>query len=541
MVVAGLEQAAIAKSRAAMAPVKLNELQARPGAAAEDEPLRKYVPSTRRFPPFQPNVVALKPALRDMQQEAYSDSWMYKYPDDDPEGAAWHRTRKYPNFQEFIPWTTLMDEAEHAYHWVSNQPGAWTKGGPTKNGACLVSALFVPRPDGGCIFFSTIGRGKRANEIMVLKNPREWAPTWLAANDGRPNAIHCEDGSCYDFEKYNSGLPASYDIASHMSGLSIGAGKPSAGAPKQTGLSKGQPSTNNVFTAFQDIGQGEVDSHGNPVYYVSVNIYGMTIDQRQYFCFNSEGNPFNKPPEVSEKDPNPARASKLYKLAKALYSGKMAAASTLHDHHVVPQTHHDLPTQNYGHALYGHDGGAYPHHDNSTTNRPSTASSGSSGGSGGEYTTRPESQTGTTGISASYASVPRTAAYGQHSGAHYDAAPSSRPSSRDGAYQDQPQASTMPKGGPAGGGGPSQTPAASNPAAAQKAPSPPRKVKLDVPKSKSKKSFTVHGIDKGKPYIKGVDGDKDDQHYEVSYSDKYNRFYISTGQSRKDRVYLTAV
>jgi len=61
-------------------------------------------------------------------------------------------------------------------------------------------------------------------------------------------------------------------------------------------------------------------------------------------------------------------------------------------------------------------------------------------------------------------------------------------------------------------------------------------VKLDV--RKSKKTFTVHGIDRGKPYIKGVDGEKDTQHYDVSYSDKYKKFYISMGQSRKDRVYL---
>jgi hypothetical protein len=54
-------------------------------------------------------------------------------------------------------------------YWSSchgGQPGAWTKGGPSKNGARLVSGLFVPRPDGGCILFSTIGR---ANEAMVLK------------------------------------------------------------------------------------------------------------------------------------------------------------------------------------------------------------------------------------------------------------------------------------------------------------------------------------------------------------------------------------
>ncbi|KAK3308757.1 uncharacterized protein B0T15DRAFT_491313 [Chaetomium strumarium] len=333
-----------------------------------------------------------------------------------------------------------------------------------------------------------------------FQGPRGGSNAAYFSGAGGMSQAHGTTGHHYGYgDSYTSNL-----LASGMSGLSIGAGKPSAGAPKQTvsGLSKGQPSTNNVFTAFQDIGQGEVDSHGNPVYdgivfdkkgkpttrRVSVNIYGMAIDQRQYFCFNSDGNPFDKPPEVSEKDPDPARASKLYKLAKALYTGKMAAASTLRDHH-----------------------------DNSTTNRPSTAGS---GGSGGEYTTRPGSRTGTTGISASYgyASVPRTAAYGQHSGAHYDAvpgAPSSRPSSRD--------------------GGPSQT-------AAQKGPSPPSKVKLDDPnsKSKSKSIFTVHGIDRGKPYIKGVKGDKDNQHYELSYSDKNRQFYISTGPSRKDRVYVTA-
>jgi hypothetical protein len=59
-----------------------------------------------------------------MQQEAYSDHWMYKYPDDDPEGATWHRIRRYPKIKEFIQWRTLRDEAEHAYHWVSNLPRA---------------------------------------------------------------------------------------------------------------------------------------------------------------------------------------------------------------------------------------------------------------------------------------------------------------------------------------------------------------------------------------------------------------------------------
>ncbi|KAK4244720.1 hypothetical protein C7999DRAFT_34951 [Corynascus novoguineensis] len=332
----------------------------------------------------------------------------------------------------------------------------------------------------------------------------------------------------------DGGSYTSYNIADHMSGLNIGAGKPSAGALKQAGLSKGQPSSNALFTAFESIGEGEVDTHGNPVYYgivldkkgkdtaqrVSVDIYGMTIGQSRYFCFNSKGNAFDKPPDVSEKDPKPERAEKLYKLAKKLYLGKMTAAPTSHDYYKVPQTHHGLSNEN-GHAAYGHDGG------HNTTYWPSTASS---GGSGGEYTTRPGSRDGTTGPTG-YASVPRTAAYGQHSEA-YCGAPGSRPSSRGSAGQGQPPVS---KSSPAGGG-PSKPPAASKPSAAQKNTLPPRNVKLDV--RKSKKSFTMHGIDRGKPYIKGVDGERDTQHYDLSYSDKYNRFYISMGQTRKDRVYL---
>ncbi|KAL2144907.1 hypothetical protein VTI28DRAFT_8368 [Corynascus sepedonium] len=315
----------------------------------------------------------------------------------------------------------------------------------------------------------------------------------------------------------DGGSYTSYDIADHMSGLNIGAGKLSAGALKQAGLPKGQPSSNALFTAFESIGKGEVDTHGNPVYYgivldkkgkgtaqrVSVNIYGMIIGQSRYFCFDSKGNAFDKPPEVSAKDPSPERAEKLYKLAKKLYSGKMTATPTSHDYYKVPQTHHDLPSEN-SHAAYGHDDGAYPGYGHNTTYRPSTTSS---GGSGGEYTTRPGSRDGTTG-STGYASVPRTATYGQHSGAYYDA-PGSRPSSRGSAGQSQPPVS---KSSPVGGG-PSKPPV-------------------------SKKTFTVHGIDRGKPYIKGVDGEKDTQHYDVSYSDKYKKFYISMGQSRKDRVYL---
>ena len=343
-----------------------------------------------------------------------------------------------------------------------------------------------------------------------------------------------------------------YDMAYHMSALSMGAGKKSGGAPKPVGLSKGQLSSNNVFAALQTLGEGARNSDNHPVYYgsipdqkgkptvqrVAVNVYGMTIKQSQYFCFDLEGNAFDIPPVVSKKDPTPERAAKLYEIAKALHSGKMAAAPIPEAYYEAPQTHYDPPVQS-GHAAYGHVS-----EGSNITYRPSTASS---GGSSGEYTPRPDSRDGTTHPASYHASAPRTAphdqhpvvssyghpagdSYGPHPGAHHDA-PGSRPSTSGSAGPGQPPISQSV---PAGGGPSKPLPAASKPSVAR---TPPRNVKLASQKFKG--TFTVHGIANGRPYIKGLS--KNNEHYELSWSDKNDRFYISLGSDRKDRIYLSGV
>ena len=702
------------------------------------------------------------------QQDSVTE--MFLFEGDTPDRPEWH-LMKYCSreYTLHMPWADLVVEAQKAYDWVHQQPGAWTRGGHM-SGSCLVAALFIPRPLGGYMFFSTIGRGARANELLIPSNRSTWAPAWLAANDSRPTAIHCEDGAIFDFERFNmtlaendarkvkmtrgndgyaqyaafdeygrrhyklqiaiygakigvnsaglqlpcgpgdpmsrpkappceevltrlgiewcthehlqaelvlneqggvlfsnppgggsgsagtgngggasgggsgtgigggtghggtgysgtgysgtahggtgysgtgqesrpaqggskaahasktAGKPhthsttslghggkhtsdSSYNIADHMSELSISTGQPSASVPKQGGHSKGKVS-NDVVAAFQAIDTEHFDDSGNPAYWgtisdksgkrtvrVSVNAYGLVSGQSRYFCFDSDGNVFTTPPEVSKEDPTPQKSEKLQKLARKLYSGKMAAAPSLPGYH---EAHHDLPTQN-DHAAYGHTGDAYTAHNNASgyhdydrniSYRPSTASS---GGSSGEYTTRPPSRGSATGP-AGHAPVPRTAAHDHHLATHqygqasrppsrngttgyaghgsapraaaYDnSAPASRPSSRGSSTGQAPP--HIPKSGPAAGG-PSKPPAAaSKPAAAQGAPTLPRKVKLDSAKING--TFTVHGTSKGKPFLKGVNAKKPDDHHSVSYSKKNNKFYI---EGKNERIYLTGV
>jgi hypothetical protein len=216
----------------------------------------------------------------------------------------------------------------------------------------------------------------------------------------------------------------------------------------------------------------------------------------------------------------------------------MAAAPIPEAYYEAPQTHYDPPVQS-GHAAYGHVS-----EGSNITYRPSTASS---GGSSGEYTTRPESRDGTTHPASYHASAPRTAphdqhpavtsyghpagdSYGPHPGAHHDA-PGSRPSTSGSAGPGQPPVSQSV---PAGGGPSKPLPAASKPSVAR---TPPRNVKLASQKFKG--TFTVHGIANGRPYIKGLS--KNNEHYELSWSDKNDRFYISLGSDRKDRIYLSGV
>ena len=326
-------------------------------------------------------------------------------------------------------------------------------------------------------------------------------------------------GGAQNTTRSNHGGGSSYDIAQHMSQLSIGQAKPA-------GHSGGQPSSGNVLADIQHAGEGATDAAGHAVYFgdapnpdpkkkgkfaiqrVSVNAYGTPVGGHLFFCSNSQGQLFNEPPKVSSQDPNPTRAAKLYAIATALYSGQRHAA-TLADYHALAQTHND-------------------------PQRPLTAGSGGSG----DYTTRPGSRDGADYSAAaprttpyhtttSYGQVavanygaPAVANYGHPAGGqssypvdhHYKATAQSRPSSSGSAGPGRPSVSQ---------GGPSKPPAAQQP------PSPPRTVKIKG--SKAKETFTVHGIDKGKPYIT-----LKERHY-VSWSASANRFYI---KKKKEMLFL---
>lgn len=94
---------------------------------------------------------------------------------------------------------------------------------------------------------------------------------------------------------------SSYNIADHMSGLSISADKPCASAPKQAGHSKGKSTSKEIVEGVEAIGTEYFDEDGNPVYWgticengkavkrASVDIYGLVSGQSQYFCFDADG------------------------------------------------------------------------------------------------------------------------------------------------------------------------------------------------------------------------------------------------------------
>ncbi|KAK4097982.1 hypothetical protein N658DRAFT_499846 [Parathielavia hyrcaniae] len=110
-----------------------------------------------------------------------------------------------------IPWAVLQEEARGAFNWLVNHEGFngfVTTNPQLKDMACLVMALHVRRPGGGVIYFGTIGRGKRAEEMALRKTASARAPVWWhAIGDAPPNRIHCENVCWYGFERYNRNLP----------------------------------------------------------------------------------------------------------------------------------------------------------------------------------------------------------------------------------------------------------------------------------------------------------------------------------------------
>jgi hypothetical protein len=120
-------------------------------------------------------------------------------------GATWHYSQT-TSYTERIPWRVLRDEAKKAYQWLLQQgEQAWTQPGGD-DGALLAAALFMPGIHGGAIYYSSICRGQKADEMKNVNTARRIAPAWLKANDDRPNQTHCEDGACFDFEAYNNNL-----------------------------------------------------------------------------------------------------------------------------------------------------------------------------------------------------------------------------------------------------------------------------------------------------------------------------------------------
>ncbi|KAK3304742.1 uncharacterized protein B0T15DRAFT_495183 [Chaetomium strumarium] len=59
-------------------------------------------------------------------------------------------------------------------------------------------------------------------------------------------------------------------------------------------------------------------------------------------------------------------------------------------------------------------------------------------------------------------------------------------------------------------------------------PPPPRNVRPE----KSRDKYTVHGIDKGTPYIKGIDKKDPGRHVDVQYSQTEKQYYVKPGSER---------
>ncbi|KAH6855371.1 hypothetical protein B0I37DRAFT_302127 [Chaetomium sp. MPI-CAGE-AT-0009] len=111
------------------------------------------------------------------------------------------------SYTESIPWRVLRNEAERAFVWLSQQgPLAWIRPGSDEK-SLLVAVLFMPGTGGGSLYYSTICRGEKADQMMNFNYANRYAPAWLKANNDRPNRTHCEDGVCFDFEVHNNRLP----------------------------------------------------------------------------------------------------------------------------------------------------------------------------------------------------------------------------------------------------------------------------------------------------------------------------------------------
>ncbi|KAK4148665.1 hypothetical protein C8A00DRAFT_19541 [Chaetomidium leptoderma] len=383
-----------------------------------------------------------------------------------------------------IPWAVLQEEARGAFNWLVNHEGFngfVTTNPQPKDMACLVMALHVRRPGGGVIYFGTIGRGKRAEEMTRRSIASVRAPVWwYAIGDAPPNRIHCEDVCWYGFERYNTNLPNNspekifFAAGGSGAGAGRGQGGPGQAPPGQGGQARPKLSPRNVLAAIHRAGKGETDEEGHPVYIgqrVIVNAYGNP--DGRYFCFDSQGNAFASPPEPStSKDHKSKRAAALYAIAKGLYKGKRRIAN-IDDYNELT---------------------AYE-----AAQRPSSSGSGGSGGSG-EYTTRPVSRGGG-GDYSSASAQPRTTAYDTQ----------------------QPPADSQGS------------------APAQKTPKPPSKVKLGGKGSSiSVKSDKTNGG----YYIRNVSQSDPKKEYPLHYSDSKKKFFVlktvsSKSGKTKEEIYLT--
>lgn len=91
----------------------------------------------------------------------------------------------------------LLQTAKNHWDWLVSDP-VRKEQAYTLKGSCLVATLYLPRPNGGAIFISTIPRGDR-HTLMTASG----ADTWRAANtdiNNKLDSLHAEDGAAYLFE-----------------------------------------------------------------------------------------------------------------------------------------------------------------------------------------------------------------------------------------------------------------------------------------------------------------------------------------------------
>ncbi|KAK3936997.1 hypothetical protein QBC46DRAFT_357015 [Diplogelasinospora grovesii] len=301
----------------------------------------------------------------------------------------------------------------------------------------------------------------------------------------------------------------------------------SGGAGQGRGAASGKSRATNPFDVLGE--EGPTDSQGHAAYYgdvmvkgkasttlVSVVPAGMSDGKGGlFFCWHfgdKQHSCFATPPAVSKKDPRQARAARLYDLAVELYKGKVAP--------LVPQNQYELPIRgaasdsNYTYARPdSRDGaggyGAYPA-------RPD-----SRGGADGygAYPARPDSRDGAGGYGA-YPARPDSRGGADGYGAY---AP--RPDSRGNPVAGNPTPPPASKPAPKPAPPPASKPSGSS---SKPAPAPPRNVQPE----KSRDKYTVHGIDKGRPYIKGIDKKDPGRHVDVQYSQKEKQYYVKPGSER---------